>query len=79
MNTTLAQLLAVNEFRGRVMSIHQLTWSSAAIGSLLIGYSAEFIGIRITLIISGIFISIFGFIFGRKLINKPIDDTQIKS
>lgn len=79
MNTTLAQLLAVNEFRGRVMSIHQLTWSSSAFGSLLIGYSAEFIGIRITLIISGIFISIFGFIFGRKLINKSIDDTQIKS
>lgn len=76
MNTTLAQLLADDEFRGRVMSIHQLTWSSSAIGSLVIGYSAEFVGIRITLITSGVFISIFGFIFGRKLTNKSIEDTQ---
>tara|TARA_Y100001936_G_C16091867_1_gene686996 strand:- start:3124 stop:4179 length:1056 start_codon:yes stop_codon:yes gene_type:complete len=41
MNTTVVQTLVEEEFRGRVMSINQLTWGASALGGLLMGYLAQ--------------------------------------
>jgi len=41
MNTTVVQTLVDEEFRGRIMSINQLTWGASALGGLLMGYLAE--------------------------------------
>ena len=40
-NNTLAQSVVDDEYRGRVMSIHQLGWGASAIGGLLMGFLAE--------------------------------------
>ena len=41
MSTTLLQTLADDEFRGRVMSVHEFSWGATALGSLLMGGLAE--------------------------------------
>ncbi|MCH7983282.1 MAG: MFS transporter [Chloroflexi bacterium] len=41
MNTTVVQTLVAEEFRGRVLSINQLTWGASALGGLLMGYLAQ--------------------------------------
>lgn len=41
MNTTVVQTLVDEEFRGRVMSINQLTWGASALGGLMMGYLAQ--------------------------------------
>ena len=41
MNATVVQTLVAEEFRGRVMSINQLTWGASALGGLLMGYLAQ--------------------------------------
>ena len=40
----------IEEYRGRMMSINQLSWGSAAIGSLLLGSIAEKISIWLNII-----------------------------
>ena len=41
MGTTIIQSNVKEEFRGRVMSISQLSWGSVAIGAIIVGYLAE--------------------------------------
>ncbi|MBP37934.1 MAG: MFS transporter [Dehalococcoidia bacterium] len=41
MNTTVVQTLVDEEYRGRIMSITQLTWGASALGGLLMGYLAQ--------------------------------------
>jgi MFS family permease len=41
MNTTVVQTLVDEEYRGRIMSINQLTWGASALGGLLMGYLAQ--------------------------------------
>ena len=41
MGTTIIQSNVKEEFRGRVMSISQLSWGSVAIGAVIVGYLAE--------------------------------------
>jgi MFS family permease len=53
LSTTLMQTLSADEFRGRVMSLHQFTWGATALGSLMMGALAEGIGIRVTIAIGG--------------------------
>jgi len=53
-NNTLVQSLVSDEFRGRVMSIHQLSWGSSAIGGLMMGTMSEAVGATTTLLICGI-------------------------
>jgi MFS family permease len=53
LSTTLMQTLSADEFRGRVMSLHQLTWGATALGSFLMGALAEGIGIPITIALGG--------------------------
>ena len=52
-NNTLIQSIVDNEFRGRVMSIHQLGWGSSAIGALLMGSLAETVSAPFALSVSG--------------------------
>ena len=53
MSTTLMQTLASDEFRGRVMSVHQLTWGASALGGLLMGVLAVNLGIQEALGLGG--------------------------
>jgi len=52
-NNTLLQSIVDDEFRGRVMSIHQLGWGSSAIGGLLMGSLAEAVNAPFALSVSG--------------------------
>ena len=75
LSSTIIQSNVKEEFRGRIMSINQLTWGSVSIGVILVGYLAEtisisfsfrFIGILSFLIIFFGGILAFLFLFKRK-------------
>ncbi|MEC7837881.1 MAG: MFS transporter [Chloroflexota bacterium] len=53
MGTTIIQSNVKEEFRGRIMSISQLSWGSVAIGAILVGYLAEFFSIKFAFNIIG--------------------------
>ena len=53
-NNTLIQSIVSDEYRGRVMSIHQLGWGASAIGGLLMGSLAESISAQFALSLGGI-------------------------
>ena len=53
-NNTLLQSVVADEFRGRVMSIHQLGWGASAIGGLLMGSLAEWTDAPFALTLSGL-------------------------
>jgi MFS family permease len=59
MNTTMMQTLSEDEYRGRVMSLHQLTWGSTALGSLMMGALGEGIGAPATFLMCGVIVAIF--------------------
>ena len=52
-NGTLMQSIVTDEFRGRVMSIHQLGWGASAIGGLLMGFLAQSVSAPFALTLSG--------------------------
>tara|TARA_B100000579_G_scaffold434916_1_gene456953 strand:+ start:30527 stop:31753 length:1227 start_codon:yes stop_codon:yes gene_type:complete len=54
MGTTIIQSNVKEEFRGRIMSISQLSWGSVAIGAIIVGYLAEFFSIKIAFNVIGI-------------------------
>ena len=53
-NNTLLQSIVDDEFRGRVMSIHQLGWGASAIGGLLMGFLAQTVDVPFALTVSGL-------------------------
>ena len=53
-NNVLVQSQVADEFRGRVMSIHQLSWSSTAIGGLVLGALAQAVDAPFALACSGL-------------------------
>ena len=57
-NNTLLQSIVHDEFRGRVMSIHQLGWGSSAIGGLLMGSLAEAVNAPFALSVSGVAVAL---------------------
>ena len=57
-NNTLLQSIVDDEFRGRVMSIHQLGWGSSAIGGLLMGSLAQAVNAPFALSLSGVAIAL---------------------
>ena len=59
MNTTMMQTLSEDEYRGRVMSLHQLTWGSTALGSLMMGALGQGIGAPATFLMCGVIVAIF--------------------
>ena len=57
-NNTLLQSIVDDEFRGRVMSIHQLGWGSSAIGGLLMGTLAQAFNAPFALSVSGVAVAV---------------------
>lgn len=53
-NNTILQSIVNDEFRGRVMSIHQLGWGMSAIGGLLLGVFAQSVNTPFALTLSGL-------------------------
>ena len=54
MGMTLIQTLTVDEFRGRVLSLDQLTWGSTALGGLIMGGIGQYVGVRFAMGFGGI-------------------------
>jgi MFS family permease len=54
MNKILVQSMVDEKFRGRVMSVHQLTWGSTAIGGLFMGSVAQLSDVTIAMLIGSI-------------------------
>ena len=53
-NNTLLQSIVDDEYRGRVMSIHQMGWGASAIGGLLMGFLAQTVDAPFALTVSGL-------------------------
>ena len=53
-NNTLLQSIIADEYRGRVMSIHQLGWGASAFGGLLMGFLAQTVSAPFTLTLCGL-------------------------
>ena len=58
MSTTLVLSLVADEFRGRVMSIHQLSWAATAFGGLMMGALAETVGVPAALSLGGLVVAV---------------------
>lgn len=56
MSTTVMQIQSDDEFRGRVMSLHQLTWGAMALGSLMMGGIAELAGVSMAIGLGGMLV-----------------------
>jgi MFS family permease len=69
-NNSIVQTVVAEEFRGRVMSLHQLTWGSMAIGGLLMGILSELWGADTALMIGGIVTASGTFLISRFLPRK---------
>ena len=63
-STTLALSLAADEFRGRVMSVHQLSWGATALGGLLMGGIAEWAGIAAAMGFGGLLVTVASVVVG---------------
>lgn len=57
-NNTIVQNLVDEGYRGRVMSLHQLTWGSTSIGGFLLGSLAQIINAPFALLIGGLIAAI---------------------
>ena len=53
-NNTLLQSIVHDQFRGRVMSIHQLGWGASAIGGFLMGFIAQSVSAPFALTLCGL-------------------------
>lgn len=82
MNTTVIQTLVDEEFRGRVMSINQLTWGASAIGGLLMGYLAQRFDAPTAMTLGGSVAIIATVLVGQRLLrsfgvgSKPAKSTR---
>lgn len=56
-STTLALSLAADEFRGRVMSVHQLSWGATAFGGLMMGGLAQWAGVPAAMAFGGMVVT----------------------
>jgi len=70
MNTTVVQMLVDEEFRGRVMSINQLTWGASALGGLMMGYIAQHFDAPIAMTLGGSVAILASAIVGSRLIRS---------
>lgn len=58
-NNTMVQSLVAEDFRGRVMSVHQLSWGATALGGMLIGFLAQLGGAPFALTLGGLITALF--------------------
>lgn len=55
-NSTIIQTLVDDEYRGRVMSFHQLTWGSTALGGFIVGVIAQSTSAPFSVKVAGFFV-----------------------
>ena len=76
MNTTLMQTLVDEQYRGRVMSLHQFTWGATALGGLLMGGLAQSFGAPLALTVGGLATVIATAVVGatvlRRTLGRPV-------
>ncbi len=70
MNTTVVQTLVYEEFRGRVMSINQLTWGASALGGLMMGYLAQQFDAPFAMTVGGTIAILATVLVGQRLIRS---------
>jgi MFS family permease len=70
MNTTVVQTLVDEEFRGRVMSINQLTWGASALGGLTMGYLAQKFDAPTAMTVGGTIAIFATLIVGQRLVRN---------
>lgn len=78
LSTTVMQTLAEDEFRGRVMSLHQLTWGSTAIGSAIMGALGERLGVSTAIAVGGAAVALSAVLvavwMSRRPLGEPVGD-----
>jgi len=70
MNTTVVQTLVDEEYRGRVMSINQLTWGASALGGLMMGYLAQRFDAPLAMTLGGAVAILATLLVGQRLIRS---------
>lgn len=70
MNTTVVQTLVDEEYRGRVMSINQLTWGASALGGLLMGYLAQRFDAPVAMTLGGSVAILATVLVGQRLLRS---------
>jgi hypothetical protein len=70
MNTTVVQTLVEEEFRGRVLSINQLTWGASALGGLFMGYLAQRFDAPVAMTIGGTIVVLATVLVGQRLLRS---------
>ncbi len=70
MNTTVVQTLVDEEYRGRVMSINQLTWGASALGGLLMGFLAQEFDAPIAMTLGGAVADLATVLVGQRLLRS---------
>ena len=75
MSTTMLQSLADDEYRGRVMSVHMITWGSTAFGAYMMGEIGEQQGVAVALGVSGSVIASATLLVGLLLVGRRIRGT----
>jgi len=58
MSITLVQTLTVDQFRGRIMGIQQLSWGATAVGGAVMGAMAEAWGVAFALGLGGLILAV---------------------
>lgn len=66
MGQTMANLIIPNEFRGRVMSVYLMLWSSSPLAMLLAGWATDQFGAPITVFVSGLLVIAFFVVAGLR-------------
>ena len=69
-NNTMVQGVVDEEFRGRVMSLHQLTWGVTAIGGLLMGGIAQASDAPMALMVAGVVTVLGTAAFATSIVRK---------
>ena len=76
MSTTMLQSLADDEYRGRVMSVHMITWGSTALGAYLMGEMGERQGVGFAFGLSGAVILSCTLAVGLLMIGRRIREAS---
>jgi len=66
MGQTMVNLMVANEFRGRVMAVYQMLWSSSPIAMLPAGWTTDHFGASTTVMASGVLVIAYFLVNGRR-------------
>jgi predicted MFS family arabinose efflux permease len=66
MGQTMVNLIVPDQFRGRVMSVYMMLWSSSPLAMLPAGWTTDHYGATTTVLVSGILVVLFFLVAGRR-------------